>query len=76
MLRATRTDYEARNCLGVTVRIFSDVDSGRQWVKDNARLHDGLTLHSVEYLVNERRIYRPRPAKPLDLAIPAMGARA
>lgn len=76
MLRAIRTDYEARTSRGVPVHTFSEEATARAWVKANAGHYDGLTLHCVEYLVNERRVYRPRPSEPLDLAIPAMGARA
>ena len=74
MLRTVRTDYEARNRLGVTVRIFGDEHAGRLWVRDNACLHDCLALHCVEHMVSERRVYRPRAsvARPDPLEIPAI----
>ena len=76
-----RTDWRAVNARGRTVHTFSDRDLGRAWVRNNAALHDGLRLESVELIEVARTDYRPRLAKPArrqpdPFAIPAMTASA
>lgn len=71
MTRVLRTDYAAVNGRGITVYTFSDPAKGRAWVRDNAFLHDGLTLEVVT--LTARRVYRPRAVSAArDFRIPAM----
>lgn len=70
MTRVIRTDYQAVNAAGVTLRTFDRQDAARAWVKDNALLHDGLYLEEVT--ITARRVYRPRAARSFDFAIPRM----
>lgn len=75
MTRVLRTDFAAVNGAGVTVRTFNDAAFGRAWVRDNAFLHDGLTLEEVQ--ITARRVYRPRTiSRARDFAIPAIPAAA
>lgn len=74
MTRTIRTDYAAVNGLGVTVRTFADAVNGRTWVRDNAHLHDGLTLEEVSLVA--RRVYRPRKVARTSFAIPPMPVHA
>lgn len=70
MTRTLRIDFAAVNGSGVTVRTFNDAAHGRAWVRDNAFLHDGLTLEEVQ--ITARRVYRPRTiSRARDFAIPA-----
>lgn len=70
MIRTVRTDWQAVNALGVTVRTFDREDVARAWVKDNALLHDGLYLEEVTIMA--RRVYRPRVPRAFDFSIPRM----
>lgn len=71
MIRTLRTDYQAVNRAGVTLRTFDREDVAKAWVKDNAPLHDGLYLEEVTMLA--RRVYRPRVHRRSDpFAIPPM----
>lgn len=73
MTRTLRTDFAAVNAKGVTVRTFDDERRAKTWVRENALLHDGLTLERVKIVAE--RIYRPRVAnRARDFAIPAMPA--
>ncbi|MFN4296760.1 MAG: hypothetical protein ACK4FB_07940 [Brevundimonas sp.] len=75
MTRVLRTDYQAVNAAGVTLRTFDRQDAARAWVKDNAMLHDGLYLEEVTIMA--RRVYRPRATptrRDFDFSIPAYGA--
>lgn len=75
MSRVIRRDWAAVNANGVTVYSFNDFELGRDWVRRNAPLHDGLALHEIEVVA--RRVYRPRVAAPVRrdaFAIPAVPA--
>lgn len=75
MQRLLRTDFAAVNGKGVTVRTFDDERRAKAWVRDNACLHDGLTLERHD--ITARRIYRPRVISTArDFSIPAMTASA
>lgn len=75
MTRTVRTDWQATNAAGRVLYTFSDRETGRAWVKDNAHRHDGLILEEVTILA--RRVYRPRTVRrPDPFAIPAYGAAA
>lgn len=75
MQRIVRVDYAAVNAKGVTLYTFSDAAKGRAWVRENACLHDGLTLEEVS--LTARRIYRPRVvSRARDFRIPTMPAVA
>lgn len=75
MTRLLRTDFAAVNARGVTVRTFDDERRAKAWVRENACLHDGLTLEEVS--LTARRIYRPRVvSRARDFAIPTMPAVA
>ena len=72
MVRILRTDYAAVNARGVTLYTFSDLAKARAWVRDNAHLHSGLTLESIQLVA--RRIYKPRASNRECFAIPPMPA--
>ncbi len=74
-MKTLRTDWQAVNAHGVVLYSFNDFEIGRDWVKRNAALHDGLELREVALV--SRRVYRPRVARPApvsDFAIPAVAS--
>lgn len=70
MNREASTDYQAVNRVGRVVKTFSDVEIGRDWVRENAATYGHLELLEVETVVTTRRVYRPRPKPVQSLAIP------
>jgi hypothetical protein len=55
-----RTDFEAVNARGVTIRTFGDLDHARRWVREHAPEHDGLHVDEVTTQVSRRRVFRPQ----------------
>lgn len=67
--------FNAVNYRGVIVRSFDNEKRARAWVKDQARIHEGLHLRRVRVI--DDVIYTPaasRPALRGPFAIPPMPA--
>lgn len=68
-------DFRVVNHLGVVLHTSPDRDLAKRWAKANAYRHEGLEVHEITITTQSRRVYRPTPARPVNMEGPAL-ARA
>lgn len=72
MNRIIHRDFSVKNGRGVLLFTSPDPELAKRWAKDNAHLHNGLTVN--EDTLSSRTIYKPRQRKAFDFSIPMVRA--
>jgi hypothetical protein len=63
-----RRDFHVTNALGTTLATFDSEDLARSWVRRHIDRFPSIRVESVTVWIDRKVVYRPRAAKPQEIA--------